>query len=167
MDTLTIRRARPSDLGALDALMASTFWRTLRRDYPPSVMVTAVPIIARAQPRLLKSGTYHVVEADGVIIGAGGWSMGHPAGKPPLSIVAHVRHVVTDHRRQRQGIGRRLMTHVLDEARRAGARAMACTSTRGAVGFYASLGFEYLGEVEVQLAPGITLPAVDMKLTFR
>ncbi len=77
--SLTLRRARLSDLTAVDRLLQRSYPRLLRPDYPPSVMVLALPIIARARPELLASGRYFVVEAeDGVILGAGGWSMGVP-----------------------------------------------------------------------------------------
>ena len=55
-DTLTLRHATPSDLAAVDALLARSYPRLLAADYPPSVLVTAVPIIARARPELLASG---------------------------------------------------------------------------------------------------------------
>jgi hypothetical protein len=79
--TLTIRTARPADLGAVDSLFASSYARLLRQDYPPSVLVTALPLIARAQPRLLSSGSYYVaVAADGAVLAAGGWTWGGPQG---------------------------------------------------------------------------------------
>ena len=50
---MRIRTARPDDLAALDALLAASYPRQLREDDPPSVMVTALPLIAPAQPGLL------------------------------------------------------------------------------------------------------------------
>ena len=77
--SLTLRRARLSDLAAVDRLLQRSYPRLLRADYPPSTMVLALPIIARARPELLASGRYFVVEAeDGDILGAGGWSLGAP-----------------------------------------------------------------------------------------
>ena len=55
-DTLTLRHATPSDLAAVDALLARSYPRLLAADYSASVLVTAVPIIARARPELLASG---------------------------------------------------------------------------------------------------------------
>ncbi|MFZ5710713.1 MAG: GNAT family N-acetyltransferase [Pseudomonadota bacterium] len=160
MDTLTIRRTTLADLAAVDALFASSYARLLARDYPPSVVVTALPILARAQPHLLASGRYYVAEdADGRILGAGGWSgarFGWSAGR------AEVRHLVTDWRMTRRGIASALMAHVFAEARRAGAVGMGCLATRTAVPFYLSAGFRPVGPVSVPLRPGIDFPAVRM-----
>lgn len=161
-ETITIRAARPSDFAAVDALLGRSYPTLLKGDYPPSVVVTALPILSRANPALLASGTYHVAEAeDGSIIGAGGWSrLGPQGGRQPG--VGHVRHVCTDHRRVRRGIGTRIMSRSVEQARAAGVRALDCLSTRTAVPFYAALGFRAVGPVEVSLRPGIAFPAVRM-----
>lgn len=153
---LTLRPAVPADLAAVDALLARSYPRLLRRDYPPSVMVTAVPLLARARPELLGSGTYWVAaEADGRIVGAGGWTRGG-------GDAGDVRHVVTDADRTRRGIGRALM----EQARRAGLRRLHCAATRTAVPFYAALGFEALGPLAVELRPAVVFPAVAMRRTL-
>lgn len=161
--TKTLRRARPSDLQAVERLLARSYPRLLRPDYPPSVMVLAVPLIARARPELLASGRYFLVEAeDGAVLGAGGWSMASPAGEGTPEGVAHVRHVAVDPAAVRQGIGRALMGEVIADALRHGVRWLDCLSTRTAVPFYESLGFRVLHEREVGLRPGIVFPAVRM-----
>jgi GNAT superfamily N-acetyltransferase len=161
--TVTIRRARPGDLAAVDRLLARSYPRLLAADYPPSVMVLAVPIIARARPELLASGRYLVaLDAAGTVVAAGGWSIAPPVGGAALGYLGHVRHVATDPDVVRQGIGRRLMHEVMADAAQAGVRRMDCLSTRTAVPFYAALGFRVLGETEVPLRPGISFPAVRM-----
>lgn len=62
---LHLRLARPGDLSAVDALFAHSYARLIRADYPPSVLVTAVPRLARAQPALLASGRYWLAETEG------------------------------------------------------------------------------------------------------
>jgi GNAT superfamily N-acetyltransferase len=162
-DVLTLRPARPDDLAAVDALLARSYPRLLAPDYPPSVLVTALPLISRARPELLASGTYWVaLDAAGAILGAGGWTAGAPDGTGMRPAVGHVRHVVTDAGRVRQGIGRALMGRAMVQAAEAGVRRLDCLSTRTAVPFYAALGFAALGPVEVALRPGIGFPAVRM-----
>lgn len=162
--TITIRRAHPGDLAAVDRLLARSYPRLLAADYPPSVMVLAVPIIARARPELLASGRYLVaVDGAGTVIAAGGWSANRPGAEAGhVSDLGHVRHVATDPDVVRQGIGRRLMQAVMADAERAGVRRMDCLSTRTAVPFYAALGFRVVGETQVPLAAGIVFPAVRM-----
>jgi hypothetical protein len=72
--SITLRCATGRDFDAIDAMLARSCYKLLKNDYPPSVMVTAVPLISRANPALVRSGTYYVAEtSDGQIIGAGGW----------------------------------------------------------------------------------------------
>ena len=163
-DLLTVRRAERRDLSALDALFAKSYPAILKRDYPPSVLVTAIPRIARANPRLIASGSYFVVtDSNGELVGAGGWTHSAPPGFQGSARVGHIRHVVTDVNRLRQGIGTVLMDHILQTSRTAGINRLDCLSTRTAVPFYASCGFRELGPVVVPLAQGIDFPAVHMQ----
>jgi GNAT superfamily N-acetyltransferase len=163
-DLLTLRPATAADLAAVDALLAHSYPRLLAADYPPSILVTALPLIARARPELLVSGTYWVaVAADGEVVGAGGWTPGAPGDGTTAAGTGHVRHVVTRAGRVRQGIGRALMARVMAQAAGAGVRRLDCLSTRTAVPFYGALGFRALGPVEVPLRPGIVFPAVRME----
>jgi len=164
--SLTLRLARPDDLGAVDALLARSYPRLLRADYPPSIMVTLVPLIARARPALLASGRYFVVEDEqGRAVGAGGYSLSAPTAmgagvvRPALG---HIRHVATDPDVTRQGIGRRLMATVFDAARAEGVQRFECLSTRTAVPFYAAVGFKAVGPVEVPITPVMSFPAMRM-----
>jgi GNAT superfamily N-acetyltransferase len=160
---ITIRTATRADIAAIDALLARSYPRLLKADYPPSVLVTAIPRISRAQPGLVTSGTYYVAVDDARIVGAGGWTATAPAGGGILPGRANVRHVVTDDRMVRRGIGRALMTHVFEAAAAAGMTWMHCLSTRTAVPFYAALGFDVIGDTTVPLGPGVDFPAVAMR----
>jgi GNAT superfamily N-acetyltransferase len=158
-ETLTIRRSNRTDFADIDKMLADSYPRLLAADYPPSMLVTALPIISRARPELVASGRYFVAEEGGRIVGAGGWSMG-AAG------IGDIRHVVTDYRHQRRGIGRCLMQVVLADARATGLVGLECLSSRTAQPFYESLGFRTIGPVSVPLRPGIAFPAIRMTLRF-
>lgn len=156
-DVLSVRPAAAVDLAAVDTLLARSYPRLLKADYPPSVMVLAVPLLARAKPRLVSCGTYYVVEdGAGCILGAGGWT------RNGVSDVASVRHVATDPDAVRRGVGRALVSHIVAAARGAGVARLDCLSTRTAVPFYAAMGFQTLGAVEIHLAQAISFPAVRM-----
>jgi GNAT superfamily N-acetyltransferase len=161
--TLTLRRSRPEDLADVDALLARCFPRLLSRDYPPSVMVTAVPLMSRARPGLVGSPGYFVAaDPEGRIVAAGGWSSGPRDRGVRGAGLGHVRHVATDPDLVRRGIGRALMRRVLQDAAGAGVGVMECLATRTAEPFYAALGFRRIGAVDVTLQPGIVFPAVRM-----
>lgn len=166
-DTFLIRTAVASDIDAVDALFARSYPKLLKDAYPPSVFVTAIPLISRAQPRLLTSGSYFLVMKGDVLVAAGGWTRAVPGGgRSANQTIAHVRHVVTDHRHVRQGIGRRLMMHIFETARAEGIQQLECFSTLMAEPFYASVGFETVGAVSVNLRAGVELPAVLMRRTL-
>ena len=154
-----------ADFDAVDALLARSYPALLKADYAPSVLVTAIPLISKAQPKLVMSGTYFVVEDHArVIVGAGGWTRVAPPGVgEEAEGVAHIRHVVCDHRRLREGIGRRLMAHIFRTSEAAGIRQYECFSTLTAVPFYAACGFSVLGQMTVALRGGIDFPAVHMR----
>lgn len=168
--TFTLRRATPDDLGGLDTLLSRSYPRLLKADYPPSVLVTALPLIVRAQPALLASGRYFVAvdTRDGHLVGGGGYSLAPPAPEgvahgPREERTGHIRHVVSDPDRLRQGVGRALMSCVTTAAGAEGVTDFDCLSTRTAVPFYAALGFTVVGPVTVPLAPGIAFPAIRMR----
>ena len=160
----TIRTARPADLAALDALFARAYPRLLKPDYAPSVLVGAIPVIARAQPQLLASGTYFVALDDaGALVGAGGWTAAIPGQGGAEPGRGNIRHVVTDDRRVRQGIGRAVMAATFDSARAAGITWLHCFSTLTAEPFYAACGFVRTRPVTLPLGPGrIGFAAVEM-----
>ena len=160
--TWTVRTATPEDFAQVDALLARAYPRLLKADYPPSVLVTALPLISRAQPALLRTGTYFVVcDEAATIVGAGGWT---PDRK--IQGLGHIRHVVTDDRLQRAGVGRTLLVHIIDTARAAGISQLECWSTFTAVRFYEAMGFAQVEPIDVPLRQGISFPSVRMLQTL-
>lgn len=160
---LSLRTARPMDLSAVDALLARSYPASLKGDYPPSLLATALPLISIARPSLLASGSYYVIDREGVPVAAGGWTRGDPWGGAGVAGIGHVRHVATDHRFQRQGIGRRLMGHVMALARGAGITRLECYATLTARPFYAAMGFAEITDILMTLRPGLDFPAVHMR----
>ena len=160
---LCIRPARPSDFDAVDALFGKAYPALLRADYTKDVLADVLPIISRANPRLLALGTFHLIFSGDTLVGAGGWSWIGPHGAVGPRHMAHIRHVVTHHDHQRQGIGRRLLAHCLTEATTQGARIVNCQSTLTAEPFYAALGFRKVADINVHLCPGVAFPAVHMQ----
>ena len=160
---LIVRRSQPSDLAEIDALLGESYPILLKPDYPPSILVTAVPLISKAKPELVASGSYFVVSDEGAIVGAGGWTAAAPPGMRSSRGVGHIRHVVTDYRHVRRGVGALLMETVFSTAQKAGIVRMECLSTRTAVPFYEACGFVRGRDVTIPLRPGIDFPAVFME----
>ena len=161
---VTLRVARPEDHAAIDRLLSRAYPALLAADYERTLLNDIMPFLARANPRLLTSGSYYVAEdSKGQLLGAGGWSwMGAQGGVGPIDM-AHIRHVVTHQDHTRRGIGGMLMRHALEQARAAGARLFNCQSTLTAAPFYSALGFETVGEIAIHLCPGLSFPAVHMR----
>lgn len=71
-----LRVAAPGDNETVSALLSASYKRLLVPDYEPCILAAALPLMTRANPRLLESGTYYVaVTASGTIIGCGGWTV--------------------------------------------------------------------------------------------
>lgn len=161
--TYVVRAAWPDDMAAIDEVLGRSYPRLLKADYPPSILVTAVPVISRAQPQLVASGTYYVVEGEeGALLGAGGWTSQAPGTGRVSSETAHIRHFATDPDHLRKGVAGALMQRVLADAEASGIKRLECLSTRTAVPFYLAQGFRTLGNIDIQLRGGITFPAIQM-----
>lgn len=162
----TLRPATKQDIAAVDRLLARAYPRLLRHDYTPSMQILAMPRISRAQPELVTCGTFYLVEEEGELRGAGGWTMQAPGGGAIIRGVGHIRHVVTDDRATRRGVGRALMDHIIADTGAQGLRRLSCLSTLTAEPFYAAMGFETLREITVPLGAGIDFPAIEMERTL-
>lgn len=155
---LTLRTATPQDFGAVDDLLRRSYARLLRADYPASVLVTVLPRMARAQPRLVASGTFYLAEEEGLLRGVGGWT---PTWRSRED--CDVRHFAVDPGAVRQGVGRALLAHSMEIARGAGRRRMTALSTLTAVPFYRAMGFEAVGEHVLDFGVAARFPVVEMR----
>ncbi len=163
-DQIDIRPTTGADLPAIDALLRESYPVLLKPHYAPSVLVTALPLISRAQPALLQAGTYFMAEdGQGRALAAGGWTHSAPQGGVGPRDMGHIRHVVTHPQATRRGIATLLLQKTLCSAFKAGMTRLQCQSTLTAVPFYKTLGFRALGEIEITLRPGIVFPALQME----
>ncbi|MBT8408727.1 MAG: GNAT family N-acetyltransferase [Alphaproteobacteria bacterium] len=158
IELFSLRKADMSDISSIDGLLRRSYPALLKKDYPPSVMVMAVPLISRANPDLIRRGTYILVEASGRrAVGAGGWSVSRQTKD-----AAEVRHLAIDPDFLRRGLGTLILERVASEARSAGLRQLYAHAALGAVPFYSANEFEALNPVTVPLRPGISFEAMRM-----
>jgi len=158
----SVRLATTYDLPALDQLYARSYPRLLKADYPPSLLVTVVPLFSKAQPRLVSSGSYFLAETpEGVCLGAGGWTKRGPMGEHQEGL-GHIRHFATDPDALRQGVGAEIMNHCLAQATDQKITEMSCYSTRTALTFYEAMGFRKKGEMAIEITQAIRFPAIWM-----
>lgn len=165
---LRVRHATRGDLPAVDALFQRSYPRLLKADYPPSVLVTAIQRLARAQPALVTSGTYFVaLGPKDEVLGAGGWTPWDAFGNADGT--GHVRHFATDPDHLGRGVGRAVLTHTINDAAQRKVRHMSCMSTRTAEGFYAAMGFERVQDEEsvIEMSGGIGFPVIAMTRRLR
>jgi GNAT superfamily N-acetyltransferase len=165
-DKIIIRAATPDDQESLSELLAASY-AELKGSYDPHGFDAALPLMSRANPKLLASGTYYIAAIDGAAAGCGGWTIEKPGTGEIVEAVGHIRHFATHPAYLRRGVARRLLEHCLEEARRAGIRTMMSQSTLPAEAFYASVGFHRVGAIQVEMGQGLILPAIGMRLDLR
>lgn len=160
---VTIRIATPDDFAMLSDLIASSYAMLDDGSYDSGALAAAMPAISRANPELLASGSYFVAEMNGEPAGCGGWTVRKPGHGDVVEGVAHVRHFATHPAHLRKGIARLLLDRCLAEAEASGIRTMMSQSTMPAEQFYTAAGFVRVRTIEVEIGPGVFLPAIEMR----
>jgi len=158
-----LRVAVPQDEAAVSALLLKSYTALLRQAYDADVLDKALPLITRANPDLLGSGSYYVaLNEDGSIVGAGGWTKHSPTGRNETATNGNIRHFGTDPDEARRGIGRALMNRCLREAAAAGLEELNCYSTLNGEAFYNACGFRTVEPFDVKLPGSVIFPSVRM-----
>jgi GNAT superfamily N-acetyltransferase len=161
---MRLRLATPADSEAVAAVLRPSYAELMAPAYPPELMVRALPLITRANPGLLSSGRYYLVEAEtGEPAGCGGWSAHPPGASEPDPRRAHIRHFATHPGWVRLGVGRMIYERCEADAKAAGFTAFECFASLGGEVFYAALGFRRLERIETPMPGGIRFPAVRME----
>lgn len=176
-----VRSATLEDKPAVEALLRASYEKLLPRDYSQDILVKALPRICGANERLLTCGTWYVVEAPSgtMLVGCGGWTADAP--KAPVSnressskginmttaMCPHLRHFATHPEYTRQGIAKalwgRTYTDVCQHFQTHVPPAMEVFSTRTAIPYYQSLGFERVQDIDIPLAEDCLFPSILMK----
>ena len=162
---IVVRVAGPDDAERVGAVLSASYPSLMAPGYAADVLARALPLMVRANPTLLRSGTYYLAEAtDGAVAGCGGWTLERPGAvsAPIDSKLGHIRHFATHPDWIRRGIGRSLFDRCVADARVIGVQCFECYSSLVAEPFYSVLGFATVEPMTLEMGPGITIPGVRM-----
>jgi GNAT superfamily N-acetyltransferase len=169
-----LRKATQADRPALQVLIARSARELGAPDYRPEQIEGALRGAFGVDTQLIDDGTYFVVEAEGKLVGCGGWSrrrtlFGGDAHSErdaqqldPTSDAAKIRAFFVDPQYARRGIGRALLERCESEARAHGFHRFELMGTLPGVRLYEALGYVGSERVHYPVAPGVTIEFVPM-----
>jgi GNAT superfamily N-acetyltransferase len=175
---ITLRRAEPSDVPAIEAMHFLSVQALAGADYSHAEIEAFLGHLGTYDPGLIDEGTYYVLENRGQVVASGGWSqhLPHaPEGAETLpqaftlsSRSAKIRSIFVHPKYARLGLGSRLVRHAEAEAVAAGHRLFELWATLTGVPLYRMLGYAALGRMAIPGGNGATLAAEHMaKLVVR
>lgn len=168
----SIRLATMADKPAITQLIADSARGLSQDDYTELQIETAIALVYGVDSDLINDQTYFVVEAEGKLVGCGGWSQrktlfggdqyaNRDTGMlDPAVDAAKIRTFFVHPSWARRGIGKALLARCEEAAVAAGFRALELMSTLPGLKLYRTLGFESLpmiyqdfGGVIIELVP--------------
>jgi GNAT superfamily N-acetyltransferase len=173
-----IRRARHDDVGGIERLIERSVRALSVGYYEQRQVESALTYMFGVDSQLIDDGTYHVVDADGAIAAAGGWSRRRTlfggdqwkhGSDEPLDATrepARIRAFFVDPAWSRRGLGRALFEVCLDEARAAGFQRLELMATLPGQPLYRALGFSADENIVLALPDGVRVRLVRMSLAI-
>jgi GNAT superfamily N-acetyltransferase len=175
---LELRMATKEDIPALNALIPASVRGLSQGYYTPAQIESALEYVFGVDSQLIADGTYFVVEHDGQIVGAGGWSKrktlyGGDQSKAdddplldPAHDAAHIRAYYVHPDWARQGIGARIMYACEAAAKAEGFTRLDLGSTVQGEAFYRAMGYEVSERLEITMPDGAAIPYAEMTKTL-
>jgi len=169
-----VRAARRDDIPDIERLIGRSVRELSVSYYDAAQIESALTFMFGVDSQLVDDGTYHVVEADGVLAAAGGWSRRrtlfggdqwkHGADEPldPSREPARIRAFFVDPSWSRRGLGRSLFDACLRDARAAGFHRLELMATLPGEPLYRALGCSAVDRIELTLPDGVRVPLVRM-----
>ena len=171
----TIRLATSEDIPVLQELIDRSARGLGPGYYTAAEIESAAHHVFGVDSTLIADRTYFVAERDGVVVGCGGWShrrtlyggdqrpVGGAELLDPQREPARIRAFFVAPEAARRGIGRHLLAHCEEAARRAGFASLELMSTLPGVPFYTALGFVEVEEVIDTMPDGMPLRFIRMR----
>ena len=169
-----VRLATPADLPVLRELIPASVRALSQAHYSVAQIESASRFVFGPDSQLITDGTYFVAEAEGELVGCGGWSFprtlyGGDQMKPnedprldPSTEAARIRAFFVHPAWARRGIGSAIMDACVSAAREAGFQRLELMATLPGVPLYRRFGFEVAEAVETLLPDGVSVPFVRM-----
>lgn len=166
---MNLRLATHADIPAIERLIEDSAIVLSRGFYDDEQARALTDQVFGVDTQLIADGTYVVIEDDGAIVAAGGWSRrdtlyGGDAAKPstidplldPAVDAARIRAFFVASSHARRGLGSRLMGHCAAAAWDAGFRALTLVATLPGVPLYRTFGFVADERIELTIELTIT-----------
>lgn len=163
MNGFGVRVAIRDDADNVSSLLQTSYPVLMKPAYDQEVLVPALDLMTNAQPALLASGTYYVAESEEkFMVGCGGWTKEYPGQDTVTESIGHLRHFGTHPDWTKRGVGRAIYSRCEADAQNAGITTLECVSALNSEGFYAALGFKRVCVIDIEMAPNVVLPSVQM-----
>jgi GNAT superfamily N-acetyltransferase len=171
---LNLRAATFEDREALRMLIDRSARELSTGDYRAEQVEGALRGAFGVDSQLIQDGTFFVVEAEGAIVGCGGWSYrrtlfgGDKRAQrdsgvlDPRAEPAKIRAFFVDPAHARKGIGTLLLDKCESEARLRGFSRVELMSTLPGVRLYSARGYLGVEQIQYEVAPGVAIEFVPM-----
>jgi GNAT superfamily N-acetyltransferase len=168
------RLACDDDIPRLETLIERSVRELQAPYYSTAQMDGAIGTVFGVDRQLIRDGTYFVVEEEGAIVAAGGWSkreslFGSDAARTkedalldPSRHPARVRAFFVQPEFARRGLARAILEACEEAIGAAGFRRIELGATLPGVLFYRAFDYQESERLEVPLANGLSLPIVRM-----
>lgn len=160
---VTVRVADPGDGPAVEQILRASYGPLMGGAYDAALLARVLPVITRANPRLLASGSFYLAEDGGEAVGCGGWTREAPESGEVVPAVAHIRHFGVTAASARRGVGRALYARCEADARAAGITRFECHSSLNGQAFYAAMGFTAVRSIAPEMAGATAFPGMLMQ----
>jgi N-acetylglutamate synthase-like GNAT family acetyltransferase len=172
----TLRAATLNDRPAIAELIADSARGLSREDYADQQVESALATgVFGVDSAMIADGTYFLVEAEGRLVGCGGWSRRRTlfggdrfAGRQaeeldPRSEPARIRAFFVHPDWARRGIGTRILARCESDARAHGFRSAELMATLPGEKLYAALRYDVVERLEYAMDDGVAIPLVRMR----
>lgn len=175
----SLRPAAADDTAEIGDLIAASVRGLAKGIYDERQIELSIRSVFGVDHQLIADGTYFVAEADGRIVGCGGWSKRKtlygasnysesrdPEMLDPGMDAAKVRAFFIHPDAARQGIGRAILERCETEASAAGFQSAEMMATLPGVPLYEACGYEKLESVSVPVGEGVEIVCIRMRKEF-